>query len=81
MSYINLKCNECDEINDIFCDGHNPLFCPSCRTVDNFSETDETEPEYCRACNKRIEATNKDGVCSKKCKQEMVAEHSHHDKY
>jgi phage FluMu protein Com len=29
-----MKCKECDEENDIYCDGDGPLMCPECRTVD-----------------------------------------------
>ena len=39
--YILLKCTECDEVNDIYCDSDNAMFCPDCRTVDNFEEVDE----------------------------------------
>lgn len=36
-----LKCKECDDINEIACDCDNPMFCPSCRSVDCFEELEE----------------------------------------
>ena len=40
MSSIELECAECGDINEIVCDGDNPLWCPSCRSVDCFKEVD-----------------------------------------
>lgn len=36
-----LSCKECDSVNEIYCDGDNPMFCPDCRSVDCFEEIDE----------------------------------------
>jgi len=36
--YYLLRCKECGEIDDIPCDGDNPMFCPDCRSVDCFEE-------------------------------------------
>ncbi len=41
MSYILLTCTECDETNEIYCDGDNAMMCPSCRSVDEFKEPEE----------------------------------------
>lgn len=43
MIAILLKCKECDETNEISCDGDGPMMCPECRSVDSFSEADEVE--------------------------------------
>lgn len=39
--YITLRCKECDEINDIYCDGDNAMMCPDCLSVDEFDEINE----------------------------------------
>lgn len=36
-----LSCTECDDVNEIYCDGDIPMFCPSCRSVDCFEEVGE----------------------------------------
>ena len=40
MIYLTLKCCDCDEIVEVACDGDNALFCPECRSVDNFEEAE-----------------------------------------
>jgi hypothetical protein len=39
--YIFLKCKVCEEENEIYCDGDNAMFCPDCRSVDEFEELEE----------------------------------------
>jgi phage FluMu protein Com len=41
MPHILLKCTECDEVGEIYCDGDNAMFCPECRSVDCFEEPEE----------------------------------------
>lgn len=41
MSYIYLKCKECGEENEIYCDGDNAMMCPECRSVDELEEVEE----------------------------------------
>ena len=41
MNYMWLTCNDCNEENEIVCNGDSPLFCPDCRSVDNFSDIEE----------------------------------------
>lgn len=41
MVNLYLHCNECGSSVEVRCDGDNPVFCPECRTVDNFSEIDD----------------------------------------
>lgn len=43
MGYILLRCKECGEEGDIYCDGDNAMRCPECGTVDEFEEVDEVE--------------------------------------
>jgi phage FluMu protein Com len=43
--YILLKCRECGELNDIYCDGDSPMFCPDCHSIDSFDEPEEEEEE------------------------------------
>lgn len=38
-----VKCNMCEEVNYIKCDGDNPVYCPDCYTVDDMSEVEEEE--------------------------------------
>lgn len=39
--YILLTCVECDQTNEILCDGDNPMFCPDCQSVDSFKDSEE----------------------------------------
>lgn len=45
MIAILLKCTECDETSEVYCDGDNAMMCPECRSVDSFTEPDEDEEE------------------------------------
>lgn len=47
MLYIPLKCKECEEEVDVFCDGDNAMFCPLCRSVDCFEEIID-ECKFCK---------------------------------
>lgn len=41
--YLIMKCKECDSINEIHCDGDNPMFCPDCRSCDTLTDADDEE--------------------------------------
>lgn len=41
--YILLKCKECQEVNEIYCDGDSPMMCSDCLMVDSFEEVEENE--------------------------------------
>lgn len=43
-----MRCKDCDEEVEVFCDGDNPMMCPECRSVDNFEEIVD---ELCTSCN------------------------------
>lgn len=43
MSFILLKCKECHEEVEVYCDGDNAMMCPSCRSVDEFEEIEDEE--------------------------------------
>ena len=70
MRLINLKCDSCDTISEIKCDGDNPLICPWCRDVDCFSETGS---ELCGRCNGSGEGYA-DGTKCIKCKGSGINE-------
>jgi hypothetical protein len=40
MSWIFLKCKECGESEEIYCDGDNGMMCPNCQSVDEFEEAE-----------------------------------------
>ena len=65
MKYINLKCGECGEVNDIPCDGDSPLFCPDCQAIDNFEDDIEDDPEeLCSNCAGTGDGLYAMGQCS-----------------
>lgn len=39
--YIYLKCLDCSEEVEIYCDGDNAMMCPECRSIDNFEEIED----------------------------------------
>lgn len=39
--YIHLKCLDCSEEAEVYCDGDNAMMCPECRSVDNFEEIED----------------------------------------
>lgn len=42
MTFIYLVCNKCNQDEEIKRDGDNPMYCPNCRSIDDFREpTDE----------------------------------------
>lgn len=43
MSYLFLKCIECEQEVEVYCDGDNAMMCPECRQVDKFEDIDEEE--------------------------------------
>ncbi len=43
MSFIFLRCKECGEEGDIYCDGDNAMMCPECRSVDEFEDPEDDE--------------------------------------
>lgn len=40
-THIWLKCKACGEEGDIYCDGDNAMFCPECRSVDEFEDPED----------------------------------------
>lgn len=44
--YIYLKCLDCSEDIEVYCDGDNAMMCPECRSVDNFEEIEEETTIY-----------------------------------
>lgn len=45
MSWIWLKCTECEEEGEVYCDGDGPMRCPNCRSIDCFVEIESEEEE------------------------------------
>ena len=43
MAYLWLKCDECEEEVEVYCDGDNAMICPECRSIDCFSDIDDEE--------------------------------------
>ncbi len=41
--FIYLKCKECHEVSDIYCDGDHAMYCPECLSVDRFEEPEDEE--------------------------------------
>lgn len=39
--YIWLKCTECENENEIYCDGDHAMYCPDCQSMDTFEEVEE----------------------------------------
>jgi len=72
-----LLCNNCDEVVEVQIDGDNPIFCPECRTVDNFSEV---EDELCSNCNGSGEGYTDGSKCSV-CGGSGVLEHNCEEEY
>lgn len=36
-----LRCKDCDEDVEVYCDGDNAMLCPECYSVDNFDEVED----------------------------------------
>jgi ribosomal protein S27E len=43
--YLHLKCTECGEEGEVYCDGENAMLCPECLAVDCFEEIEENACE------------------------------------
>jgi len=41
--YIWLKCLDCSEEVEVYCDGDNAMMCPECRSIDNFEEVEQND--------------------------------------
>jgi ribosomal protein S27E len=46
--YLDLKCKECGEDVEVYCDGDNAMMCPECLSIDCFEERGEDETKYQR---------------------------------
>lgn len=57
-------CKDCDEVVEIKIDGDNPIFCPECRSIDNFEEIID---ELCSNCSGSGEGYSDGSKCTK-CK-------------
>jgi hypothetical protein len=45
MTFIYLVCNQCNQDEEIKCDGDNPMYCPSCLALDDFREATNEDKE------------------------------------
>ena len=54
MAYLWLKCDECEEEVEVYCDGDNAMMCPECRSIDCFSHIDD-EANPCNEIAESIE--------------------------